>query len=141
MERAITDYGTCAEVKVEHWRETEIDTVHAQFPRKQVTQSLCFDGRARDILVPGLAQGTHRGNGRESLSETLHASTFVIHTDQQRGRAQRANRRGQRLELRAGFKIARKENHAAGERMHQSNLIGRSERGPLDAEDHGSALK
>ena len=135
VERAVADHRARAEIEVEHRREAEVHAVRAQFARDRPAQQVRFGRGKRDVGVPPLAQRAHRRNRRESVAEPLHAAALVIDADEQVRRAQRANLRRKRGELRGVGVVALEQDDATDQRMREAAAIVVRELQSLDADD------
>ena len=125
---AIADHAALPVIHVQHRRETEVDAAGAQLGGQHIACLLREMTRALRMGIPYPAQLAHRGYLRKPLAEALHAPAFVVHRDQQRGRAQRMDRRGEFDQLAGRLVIAREQDRPAGQRMPQPRLVLRRQR-------------
>jgi hypothetical protein len=94
-------------------------------------------GGGERVLHPQLAQHLHgRQVGEAVGAKALHAPAFMVHADQQVG-PRLLDLRRQLGELAPVFKVARKQDQPAGERVLQALAVGLGERGAGHVEHHG----
>ena len=126
--------GASSIIEIEHGDETEIDAAHGQLAGDARADPLGLVVGHRRVAIPALTELSHRRHRRETFAKALHASALVIDADEQRRIAHRANRRGQRLELLRGGVVARKQDHAADQRIADALAVlgGKLEAGDVE---------
>ena len=126
MVSAIPDDLADAVVEIHTGRETQVDAGGAQL---RCEQPAALPGKAAPglrIQIVGVADRALRWQRGEGLAEALDAAALVIHRHEQRGTADRADLRDQRLELRRALVVAAEQDHRADQRMrqHATVLVG-----------------
>lgn len=138
MERAIADHLRMPVVEIEHGREAHVDPAGAQLGGQDVADRGGDLGREQHVAIPQIAEPAHRRQHREAVgAEPLDAAAFVIDRDQD-VLAHRADRVGQRAQLRAVFEMPREQDHAAGVRMRKAPRIV-ARQGRADDVEHDRA--
>ena len=123
MERAVADDRRGAVIEVEHRPKTEVDPVRAQLTRQYKPGFTCKLTCALRVRIPDFAKRSHRRNAGEAFAKPLHASAFVIDSDQQRRRFKCVDLGSQRGQLRRIAVIAGEQNHAAHQGMGQALAV------------------
>ncbi len=136
VKRAVPDHAAVAVIDVEHRGEAQIDPARAQFRGEHVADRLRQFERVFGIRIPRRAQFAHGGQHGKALAKALHAAAFVIDRDQQRRLAHGMNLARQFRELIGRAVVARKQDHAADQRMREAPAVVGGKLGARDVEHH-----
>src|SRR5688572_8753331 len=138
MESTIADDAAVAVVDVEYGREAQVDAVSAQLGRQHESSILGELACMLGVAVPHMAERTHWRQHRKARAKPLHSSAFMVDADEKPGLAKAMDLGCQRGELLGRAVVAREENHASGERMHEPRAILAGKLRAGDVDDRGT---
>jgi len=145
VERPVADHAAFAEIKVEHRGESQVDPTGTQLAGQHIAAGRGRVGgghgatalTALAVVEPHVAQTTHGRHVCEAVGlEALHASTLMVHADQDVG-AQVLDLRAQGGELHAADPVAGEQDEPASQRMLQAAPVIGIEAQAFDVQHHG----
>ena len=151
VEGAVANHAALAPIQIQHRRKAEVHAARAQLAGQHVARCRGRVGGAQRaaagrgfgtlaVVHPHCAQRRHWRQMRKAVgAKALHAPAFVVHANEQVV-THSFDGAGQFQQLGAVVPVARKQDHAAGQRVRQAAAVGVAERGAGDVKNQGSVF-